>query len=726
MKKSILIICSILVGFNLCAQNKSIPAGKYQAQKSGLNLQLTIEDDDSYEISMMSGKLEETEDKVKLNTSSLSFPTFRVKFNKTNEAKDSIHINFNYAKSSYYLKQVYMAALQTKKETADYKNPKDFSPASNDEVYVYNKPLNIRIAKAKYLHLIESPELSTGNDLSIYEIPTGINEIEIIYNPSRDQNIELSGVYDKDEKTVTVSENGKNPIVFRKDYKDYLKEFVSPIETKKDIEFEGEFKTDPAVKETYNTDYRFKLERFETLKSALVKTKEENKVLVGLYLPNKTNAKKNFKDFTENYEKKISNLMYNKYIPAYDGFYFYLIETEEEKNQFKKDLKPNTMIAINGQGQFLYQREANFKNPYALYSILTYKDNAISNVALVRELDNSINSKNFDQEKVQQLFLDLVNFPQYSFNSGHESIKKNQYDVKVQQENNITSYQLKSDPEDIDQLFEKLVKSHKNDDTVDFEYVHILVELLKLDYRNKIYKDYTYILNEPTLQGIDYLLNFKKSIKEYKATTDDDYARNYYFHDLYRYTISDALLRAAPNSDKAILKKIKPRMKQLNVDDNQKYINFLQRYIPEDFLKEYDSFYKEHLDKKENIILILDEYYTSLESNKSWEYFKRDIANQANNASWYVVENKADKKTIKKAIKWSETSLKITPKNPYYLDTKAQLLYKKGDHKEAIKIQEEAVKELNENPETYSGTSTTTKIRITLKEMKEGTFNSKP
>ena len=92
----------------------------------------------------------------------------------------------------------------------------------------------------------------------------------------------------------------------------------------------------------------------------------------------------------------------------------------------------------------------------------------------------------------------------------------------------------------------------------------------------------------------------------------------------------------------------------------------------------------------------------------------------ANNVSWYVVDNKiSDPDKIKKAIEWSEMSLKLSRNNSYYMDTLAQLYFKNGDKQKAITIQEEAIKNYKDaelNPDTLN------EMKSVLDLMKSGTY----
>jgi hypothetical protein len=65
-----------------------------------------------------------------------------------------------------------------------------------------------------------------------------------------------------------------------------------------------------------------------------------------------------------------------------------------------------------------------------------------------------------------------------------------------------------------------------------------------------------------------------------------------------------------------------------------------------------------------------------------------------NDLAWTVLQSANDKKALKKALEWSELAITLKKEGPgleQYLDTKANLLYKLGKVKKAIKLEEQVV-----------------------------------
>ena len=85
---------------------------------------------------------------------------------------------------------------------------------------------------------------------------------------------------------------------------------------------------------------------------------------------------------------------------------------------------------------------------------------------------------------------------------------------------------------------------------------------------------------------------------------------------------------------------------------------------------------------------------TSAEVKQMIKMYKKiasyNTANELNNLAWGYVEKMKDKADWSKALEWSARSLKLN-RDPMFLDTYANLLFRLGKQKEAIKIEAEAV-----------------------------------
>jgi len=106
--------------------------------------------------------------------------------------------------------------------------------------------------------------------------------------------------------------------------------------------------------------------------------------------------------------------------------------------------------------------------------------------------------------------------------------------------------------------------------------------------------------------------------------------------------------------------------------------------------KEYEKAYYESRKNKDD----KKKWQTFITKAKTYFSLNNNLSRDLNSASWYIYSNRKnikDKKALKLAKKWSESSLEINPKSHYYNDTYAHLLFELGDIEGAIKYQTIAV-----------------------------------
>lgn len=103
----------------------------------------------------------------------------------------------------------------------------------------------------------------------------------------------------------------------------------------------------------------------------------------------------------------------------------------------------------------------------------------------------------------------------------------------------------------------------------------------------------------------------------------------------------------------------------------------------------------------------------------SQHVYSAKISNLLNNMAWGVFLRVSDKDTLQYALRWSDRSLELSPKNPAYIDTNANLLYKLEQKEKAIEKEEEAL--------LYVDKNSVDAFKETLRKMKSGekTWNEK-
>jgi len=238
-------------------------------------------------------------------------------------------------------------------------------------------------------------------------------------------------------------------------------------------------------------------------------------------------------------------------------------------------------------------------------------------------------------------------------------------------------------------------------------------------------------MNENDFRAFDYLLKHYPKATSVEYNTDYNYDYSTYFPAIsdVKYLISNVLSRNLSDGYE-----VNPTLEQ-----KKEIINHYGNYLydsPNDYYmlttytgsliankneQELFSFYETFISRfdTKNIIESLNNYYQN-NYELNWYNLKNDFSTMANNVSWYVVDNKiSDPAKIKKAIEWSEMSLKLSRNNSYYMDTLAQLYYKNGDKQKAILTQEDAIKNYKDadvNPDTL------TEMKNVLEKMKNGSY----
>ena len=164
---------------------------------------------------------------------------------------------------------------------------------------------------------------------------------------------------------------------------------------------------------------------------------------------------------------------------------------------------------------------------------------------------------------------------------------------------------------------------------------------------------------------------------------------------------------------------------ELTKNDDLVTTNYMNALKDNNYQKEYltmfEDRFKSVIKDNSSIIEQLDRQFsikTGETFNENWVGFKYDFANQANDASWYIVEKVKDINLIKKAIVWSETSVTIEKENSYFFDTLAQLYYKNGEKEKAIATEQKAIDfAIKDNDETQID-----EYKLVLEKMKNGNY----
>ncbi|WP_152611562.1 hypothetical protein, partial [Psychroserpens damuponensis] len=449
------------------SQSNQIPTGSYYSEDEGTGFYFIVNDKNEFQLSISQGKI--TTDTISnLELKKQKTPIFGVKYIEEDPSKDSLSITFPKGFKNYHLNQIFIATKNSVNDTPAYIQASEL----NKTDFYKNDDFKLKIKKSKFILLLEETYNKETNILYEYELPKKVSKIKITYHPSKTRNIKLHATYNSIDKTVIVNENGRNnPITFYKDFDKHLDEFKTPNSITKDIIWRNEETIKP-VTSAYKSLYKYELKTFSNFENALQTAKNDNKLLLAFYLPEGSKNEENYTTFIKNYEQKLSNMMYDRYKTNYDKFRFYLIPKTDKKHIEKFDLKENELIVLDGIQSIIYRHKASIAelSKEIMDQISSYSRNDFKDMQLMKRLDDAILAKKFNAIETQRIFNNITSITAYDFFSGHESNLEKTYRENEYIKNNSIYYTLQSNLNQVNNLFEKLIDSHKEDATIDFEF----------------------------------------------------------------------------------------------------------------------------------------------------------------------------------------------------------------------------------------------------------------
>jgi hypothetical protein len=534
-----------------------------------------------------------------------------------------------------------------------------------------------------------------------------------------------------------------------------------------------------AASDSYKPPYVFKHKISSSLSNALSEIKKTpTKFLIVVYDPKNKNGKTEFQDFVKTSEEAITSYMYSEYNATYDNFNFYLSTDKSllSKNNINSDQE---ILVLNSDGEMIYHTKGSIDEKKELFSIYNsiYKELKIANDKLI--LDKILNAKNASVKEIKTVLrktlssetvyaaaiappvmaVDEVKFTppvvkedviidskidQKNQEIVEEAIDSvpmvveeaydNYYDIIKDKEN---LYQLKATKQAVLDKWKKVLDNLKNSKTHDKEFVQIIkAELSNAGFSQKMFPRTDYNSTNLDFEMLDYVFsNYQllaepptekvdEAIKE-DSTVTTEYD-SYYEQDIKTVLnsyFSYSNFKENPQIEK-VLKYYKKYLQISGFDATavQNYLSALKLNIDfgnnkQEYLETYENYFNSIVKENSSIIENLDAAFSqkSQYDYADWTSYKYSFANLANDVSWYLVENSNEPIYLKKALKWSETSLIVEKNNHYYLDTLAQLYYKNGDKQKAIATEQKAIDANKEgdNLEEY---------KMVLEKMKNGTY----
>lgn len=746
------------------SQNKKIEKGSYISTRKGQTFKLNFLENNQFELTALFGEYELEKDTLRLKSLKGNESSFLVTYPSGTPTSDKIKVKLKGFSAGYYDSSLYIG---TQDGAFPVKYKRVLELATPDSLAIETDELTFEIDRSEYFYLVEE---KTGEEssLSKYRLPKSVSEIKIEYQPNPFTDIKLKGYFKEGSNELVVSdEAGTSPLVFYPANQIINKKDtgVLPLEIKKESSF-----TYPEKKATGSaTDYaaevnpavampKFKFHIENNLKEALRTTrKTPAKYLVVYYDPNNKKAQADFDKFIQDQQVELEYYFYDGYNPIYDLYNFYLASDKDEKWLKGNGVKDfPSVVLVNGDGLILSKSKGSLEEKRSLFS---YYDTFYSNlkrVGVLNDFKGIINSKKRnDAELLKGLAqisvldipypeaTDAVAYPSYATPSETEentvvvdtaAVVEPAFDYSPE-ENNFSKVNF--DKKQVQAVWDRLIKSHQTDTKPNMDLMVVIVKEIKnIGFSKQLFGEEK-LLNDINLAAIDYLLKHFDAI-ETERIKNSSLENPIHNIDYIGTEITNALqqnstliLSETPLEYQkkvlAVNKKLFAREKN-NSNAIKNYFNLLKTIaeksdFEKEYVEEYDTFFKELFGGKMSIIERLDVLFTNQgKSNsgyypESWTEFKNYFSNLSNDVAWYVVTKSKNPDSIKKAIKWSESSLVIEKDNPYYLDTLAQLYYKNGEREKGIAIQEQALKFIESVDE-----ETKLDIEEVLQKMKSGMY----
>lgn len=178
-----------------------------------------------------------------------------------------------------------------------------------------------------------------------------------------------------------------------------------------------------------------------------------------------------------------------------------------------------------------------------------------------------------------------------------------------------------------------------------------------------------------------------------------------------KYNLLDTMYSADELLAKAIIKNHQ-KSQSLNETETDIHISeedyrslFAGKYAFIDYQKTLDEVLLENWMKHKRFDLIVQKMDAITTAGYSLE------TDYLNSVSWYFFQHVDDKSFLERATYWSQRSLEKSPENYMYIDTYANLLYKTGRNKEAIRKMKEAISFINHKGEKERYTATMNKMK---------------
>ncbi|NJM79512.1 MAG: hypothetical protein HC854_07730 [Flavobacterium sp.] len=682
MKKYLLVF--VYLFFSIGYTQSKFKPGVYVSQGEQKGVELKINQDDTYELIFLSGKIQNGKDTLLLKNKYFKESVFEVT-EITNVVNSSIlNLNFNLKSYNYFSSTIYIGLQKAENDIVEYKsihyyikNDSQFREEENTIKFSVDRPKYIYLAKKENSRIAVSKFLINEN-VSGLDIKTSFNSIS---------NLELKA-YFKDENSIIVTE-GKQPLLFTMVNQDA----VIPDTTLKPIEVNNDAKIVlPINEDSYGNEFDFEYSSSEneyvfkhkidaTLKEALETLKKSpTKLLVVA----QNTTKEDFETFVKQDEQNLTSIMYYEYNSDYDLYNYYLATKKDEKF-FKSASNEKQLFVLNAEGEILYFTNGSLKENKELFGSYSATNEELVKANAYTVLDRLFANKKSSVQEVKAVFSKImemqthydygiveevarelpppppptieefenatnVEYAVESVEAVAEAVAEDYYNIKDKQ----NLYQLKTTKEVVEAKWEQVLDFYLKQNEFDIDVVKILKkELTGEGFSMKLFNDNKETFSALDYKGLDYLLKFYSQIKiadSSEKEVDEDY---YSYDENIDDVISRVLNKRASTyydySKEDKLKALAYYKKYVDITNNKiralsSYLSLLKENLnildsKNQYYNAFENYYNSIVQlNNKSLIEALDEAYEKSETT-NWSDFKYTFSNLANDVSWSVVEN---------------------------------------------------------------------------------------
>lgn len=767
----LLYFCGISTIFS---QTTTLEPGVYKSNVKGQNVMLKVFEDNKYEMSFLYGKFTVDNDTISFKSKPEGESGFKVKVNKTAEYSSTLKIKIKAEYLMYFGQNIYLGTQKEDNAMVEYKPIFDYLREKDKQYSERKTEYTLSIDKVKYLYFVENiqPEAS----ISKFQIDPETNMIEMEYEGLAAASIQLKGKVDPETKKLTIMEGRRaSPIfVFEKEGTETPKvtdENLKPLT----VQYDKEWKKNNGFEEEENTEYfgereaasyTFKHTNFKNYDEALKNTAKSESKFLAIVFDNSKDAPKKFNSFIKSSEEEMTHYMRRGYNASRDHFNFYLASEKDKALLEKFKIKNQPVIVfLNSNGELLYHTDGALEgdnsdkfNPRNSIADELTKTNA------KLKLDKILSNKKASVSELKKGFLAITKAKggsSYDYDAVADSTAvevQEDYDgvavdtavaavaeprlydddyFRVDDQQNL--YLFKANKNTVAEKWKSIVAYYTKENEYDADFIEIAKrELIGHGFTSKLFdgEASNYDLDFKILDYIfkNYELILKKEnptepLNEYddmgyRLNEDEDeveIAR--ILSSFFSKRLGDATLLDTSSKEKYIkYNKMFLKVSGYNLSNFKTYIEQIGASNPTDkalYFSEFEDFFNTFTSKNQSVIETLDVMYVGQKDDyMDWNDYKQIYSGLANTVAWDVVELKTkDQSLIQKAIQWSESSLKVDPKSPYYLDTLAQLYYMNNQKDKAIATEQRAIDSIKDNDTDQIQTYTDV-----LEKMKNGTY----